>query len=313
MSRRVVVTGAFSNIGAAAAESLLERGDTVHTLTGRDAPEGTPITRADLRFDHDHLLEQLEGADALVNTYWIRLPMAGQTFEGAVENAHTLFKAARAAKVGRVVHVSVSNAPNGTNLGYYRGKAKMERLLAETGLPHTILRPTLVLSERDILTSNIVWLLRQLPVFLLPKGGTARLQPILLPEAGQLIADAVGETENRIGDLAGPEVYTFREYLELLCESCGLRRLLLPAPNGLALLATRVMGWLLSDVILSREELLGLQQELLLSHETPAGKASVRAWLLKNGSLLGRRYLNDQKRHFGERRKIALSPGRLGA
>ncbi len=307
MGRRIVVTGAFSNIGAAVAENLLERGDTVHTLTGRDVPSGSPITRADLRFDREHLVWQLRGADALVNTYWIRLPMAGQTFEGAVENAQVLFTAAREAEVGRVVHVSVSNAPNGTNLGYYRGKAKMERLLAETGLPHTILRPTLVLSERDILTSNIVWLLRQLPVFLLPKNGAAQLQPILLHEAGQLIADAIDEKENRIGDLAGPEIYTFREYIELLCEACALRRLLLPVPNGLALFATRVMGWLLSDVILSREELLGLQQELLLSHEAPAGQASVRAWLMEHGPKLGRRYLNDRRRHFGDRRTLALS------
>ncbi|MDF1564394.1 MAG: NAD(P)H-binding protein [Deltaproteobacteria bacterium] len=306
MSRKIVVTGAFSNIGAAVAKELLARGESVHSLTGRERPEGSPITRADLRFDREHLVRELEGADALVNTYWIRLPMEGQTFEGAVENAGVLFQATREAGVGRVVHVSVSNAPNGTNLGYYRGKAKMERLLAETGLPHTILRPTLVLSERDILTSNIVWLLRNLPVFFLPKGGEARLQPILLPECGRLIADAVDERENRIGDLAGPEVYTFREYLELLCEACSLRRLLLPAPNGLSLFAVSLLGFLLSDVILSEEELLGLQQELLLSQEPPAGKASVRAWLLQKGPSLGRRYLNDRRRHFGDLRVRAL-------
>ncbi|NOZ87277.1 MAG: NAD(P)H-binding protein [Deltaproteobacteria bacterium] len=306
-TRRVIVTGAFTNIGAAVARVLLERGRQVHTLTGRcPADPATPITRAPLHFERLHLVRELEGADALVNTYWIRLPMAGRSFEGAVANSRLLFDAAREAGVGRVVHISVCNAPEGRNLAYYRGKADVEDILRDTGLPHTILRPTLVVSHRDVLTNNIVWLLRRFPVFLLPGCGRARLQPILLDETARIIADAVDETGSRVADLAGPEAYTFREWVALLAESAKLRRLLIPAPSSLALLAVSLLGLLLSDVILSRQELQGLQQELLLSSEPPAGKASVRAWLLESGHSLGRRYMNDRRRHFGADRHKPL-------
>lgn len=67
------------------------------------------------------------------------------------------------------------------------------------------------------------------------------------------------------------------------------------------------MGFFLSDVILSREELLGLQQELLLSGEAPAGTGSVRDFLMANGHRLGRRYLNDRRRHFGELKTRAIA------
>jgi hypothetical protein len=56
---------------------------------------------------------------------------------------------------------------------------------------------------------------------------------------------------------------------------------------------------LLGDVVLTEEELLGLEQELLLSHEPALGTQSVRHWLQRNAESLGRTYVNDVRRHFG--------------
>ena len=82
-----MVTGAFSYTGAAVARELIGRGHTVHTLTNRRPPTaGGAVTSAPLRFDPEHLTRELAGADALVSTYWIRLPHSGQTFATAVDN-----------------------------------------------------------------------------------------------------------------------------------------------------------------------------------------------------------------------------------
>jgi NADH dehydrogenase len=110
------------------------------------------------------------GADALINTYWVRLPYAGQTFDTAVENSRLLLQAAAAAGVRRVVHLSVSNASAGTNLGYYRGKAEVEQAVRALGVPFAIVRPTLVVGPADVLTNNIAWFLRRFPLFPLPAG-----------------------------------------------------------------------------------------------------------------------------------------------
>jgi NADH dehydrogenase len=299
MSRRVVITGPFSYIGSAVARALLGRGWRVHALTNRHRPVGAEaITVAPLRFDPEHLERELQGADALVSTYWVRLPYAGQGFDGAVANSRTLIAAAARARVGRLVSVSVSNADASSSLGYYRGKAQVDEAVRAAGLPHAIVRPTLVVGPRDVLTSNIAWFLRRFPAFPVPDGGRYRIQPVTLDDTGRVVADAVEARGDLDVDAAGPEIMTFREYVRLVARACGVRRWVVGAPAWLSLLALRLLEPLLHDVVLTREELEGLAQEKLLSRQPPRGTESVSEWLRANGASLGRRYVNDLDRHF---------------
>ncbi len=298
MTKRAVVTGAFSNTGAAVARELEKRGFCLHTLTRRSPPaDMAHVTSAPLLFEREHLRRQLEGADVFVNTYWVRFARHGSTFDQAVQNIRLLVDVAKEVRVRRFVHVSVSNAAKGTHLGYYRGKARAEEYLARSGLSHAIVCPTLVVGPTDVLTNNIAWFIRRFPFFLVPRGGRYRVQPVTLADAGQIIAACAEVNANQHVDAAGPEVFTFREYLELLAELGGKRRLFLPAPNVIALAATAAAGLFLSDVVLAREELRGLEDELLISHELPLGKESVREWLKRDGGKLGRRYVNDTRLH----------------
>jgi uncharacterized protein YbjT (DUF2867 family) len=205
MTHRIVVTGAFSYIGAAVAAELVTRGFQVHSLTNRRAPHGSVISASPLRFDYEYLIGELKGADTLVNTYWVRLPHGGQTFETAVERSSMLLDAAAAAGVRRLVHVSVSNAHAGRNLGYYRGKSEVEDKVRALPISHAIVRPTLVVGPADVLTSNIAWMLRRFPVFLVP-GGRSGLQPVTLLDTARIIASLVERNDEVEVDAAGPEV-----------------------------------------------------------------------------------------------------------
>ncbi len=297
---RAVVTGAFSNIGSAVARELSRRGFEIHTLTNRRRPaHAGDVTSAPLRFDAEHLARQLEGTDVLVSTYWIRLPHGGQGFDTAVDNLQRLIDAAGRAGVGRFVHVSVSNATIDSPLGYCRGKARVDEAVRRSGLSSAIVRPTLVVGPYDVLSGNIAWFLRHVPVFPIPGGGRCRLQPVTLDDTGRIIADAAESADDLDVDAAGPEIYTFRQYVELLARACGVRRLLFGAPSWVAFAGIRLFELFLRDTVLTTEELLGLEQELLLSRATPTGSQSVEQWLMDNGAQLGRRYINDMHRHFG--------------
>lgn len=313
MSRRIVVTGAFSYIGAAVARELLRRGHAVHTLTNRTAPPAVSddrITTAPLRFGSDALVAELSGADALVNTYWIRLPHAGQTFATAVRNSRTLHAAAKRAGVRRVVHVSVSNARSGRNLGYFAGKADVEECVRQTHASFAIVRPTLVVGPADVLTNNIAWFLRRFPFFPMPDGGQYRLQPITLSDTGRIVCDALESPDSQEIDAAGPQIITFAELVRLIARACGVRRWFPAAPGWLALAGIRLVEPILRDVVLTHEELLGLEQELLLSHAPPLGRESVEDVLLAQGETIGRRYANDLYRHFGDGRRTAVTDPR---
>jgi uncharacterized protein YbjT (DUF2867 family) len=292
-----VVTGAFSFTGSFVAERLLAEGVVVRTLSRRDDPSHPLHGRVEVApfqfTDEAALVESLRGARTLYNTYWIRFEHGGSTFDRAVSNTRLLFRAARAAGVERVVHVSVSNPREDSPLPYFRGKARCEQALAESGLEHAIVRPTLVFGLRDILVSNIAWILRRFPLFLVPADGRYRVQPVSAEDVAEIAVTAEGTV-----DAAGPEVYTFDELVRAIGAAVSCRRRLVHLPIGAALAVGAAVGVGRRDAILTRDEAAGLAAELLVSHEPPLGRASFRDWLAANGDGLGRRYVSELERNF---------------
>ena len=127
-----VVTGAFGYSGKYIAERLLAAGHRVRTLTNslnRSNPFGGKVEAHPFDFDHpDRLVESLRGASTLYNTYWVRFNHKRFKHGTAVENTLKLFDAAREAGVDRVVHVSITNPSEDSNLEYFSGKARLERI-----------------------------------------------------------------------------------------------------------------------------------------------------------------------------------------
>jgi len=297
----VVITGAFSNTGAAVAAELTRRGWSSRTVTNRPTPGTSTIPSTPLRFDPDLLGRALSGADAFVNTYWVRFPHGGITFETAIHNSRLLVNAAGAASVSRFVQVSVCNASEHSSLAYFRGKAVVERLLRESGFSYGIVRPTLTVGPKDVMTNNIAWFLRRLPVFVLPAGHGYRLQPVMLDDVARMIADAVEHSGPMEVDAAGPEVVTFSDYVRRLALAMGVRRAFVMMPRGVVLAGLRVFGALLEDTVLAPEELEGLQQELLVSRSPALGMSSVFDWLGAHAREFGHVYTNDTKPRFARR------------
>jgi dephospho-CoA kinase len=198
--------------------------------------------------------------------------------------------------------VSVSNASPDSDLAYFAGKGRVEGILRESGLSRAIVRPTLVVGPPDILVSNIAWLLRRFPLFLLPGGGRYRLQPILLSETGRILAEAAESSAALEIDAAGPEILTFRDLVRLVARSIGKRRWIVGAPAWLSMAALKCVEPFVRDRILVREEYLGLSRDLLVSRALPLSSIPVGEWLLAHGDDLGRTWTNDLRRHFGEGR-----------
>jgi uncharacterized protein YbjT (DUF2867 family) len=292
-----VVTGAFSYTGSFIARRLLDDGVRVRTLTRRDDPSSPlhgKVETAPLQFaDRAALVATLRGARCLYNTYWVRFERGGTTFDRAVQNSAVLFEAAAEAGVERIVHVSVSNPSEDSPLPYFRGKAQVERALAAAGPAYAIVRPTLVFGPRDILVNNIAWILRRFPVFVMPGDGSGRVQPVSAEDVARIAVTATGTV-----DAAGPEEYTFGELVHLVGAAIGCRRRLVHAPPRFGLALGAVVGATRRDVVLTRDELEGLQASLLVSHEPPRGRDSFREWLERNGATLGRSYVSELARNF---------------
>ena len=295
-----VVTGAFSYTGRHIAEALLERGREVRTLTRRPDPSHPLAARVDRRplvFD-DSLVESLDGADTLYTTYWVRFERGGTTFARAVENTRALFAAAARAGVRRVVHLSVVNADPASPLPYFRGKAETERALRESGLSYAIVRPTLVFGPGDILLGNIAWALRRLPAFLIPGDGRYEVQPVSVRDTARICVEAGEASSNLVVDAAGPERLSYEALVRLIARATGARARVLRAHPGVAVAVARLAGFLLRDVVVTKEELDGLRAGVLVSHEPPRGRDRIGPWLEEHGAELGRRYTSELARNY---------------
>ena len=301
-----VVTGAFGYTGRYITERLLSQGRTVRTLTGhpeRANPFGDRVSVAPFHFEEPgRLAEHLMGATTLYNTYWIRFPRGDVTFERAVANTETLLAAAAQAGVERIVHVSITNPSEESPFPYFRGKARLERVLRGSALSHAIVRPTVIFGREDILINNIAWILRRFPVFGVPGSGAYRVRPIAVEDMADLCVQAGARRENEVIDAVGPETFTFDELVRLIARTIGRRARIVHVPPTIALGASRLIGYVTRDVVATKDELEGLMANLVVTDGPETGHRRLSDWLTENAAQVGTTYHSEVSRHYDQGR-----------
>jgi len=293
-----LVTGAFSYSGSCIAGRLLNSGRAVRTLTFH--PERDRVQTFPYSFDDPvALARSLEGVSTLYNTYWVRFDHGRATFANAIANSRTLFHAAQRAGVARIVHVSIANPSIESTLPYYRGKAIVERSLAELELPFAIVRPTLIFGgDRDVLANNIAWILRRMPIFALPGSGNYPVQPVHVEDLARICERAAQADGDLIVDAAGPETMTFDEFVKAIRSAVGAGSPILHLPSLAMAAVSRALGVFVGDVVLTPDEISGLTSGLLVSHHAPLGRIAFSEWLIEHGGSIGHSYANELERHF---------------
>jgi uncharacterized protein YbjT (DUF2867 family) len=294
------VTGAFSYTGSAIARELLARDRRVRTLVRSPSPPGHPLAGsvevAPLALDDEAaLVSALAGVEVLHNTFWIRFPCGRSTFEWAIAASARLFRAAAAAGVERIVHISVTRPSLASPYAYFRAKAAVDELALAGPVPATVVRPSLVFGGRqEILVNNIAWFLRRLPVFAVPRRA-CRVQPVHVDDVARL---AVEEAGPGVVDAVGPETFTYRSLVECVAAAVGTRTRLVPLPERTVTSFGHAAGLALRDTVVTREELGALAASLLTSDGPPRGTTRFSEWVAGQGDWLGREYHSELDRHW---------------
>lgn len=302
MNTKVAVTGAFGYSGKYIARRLIAQGKQVITLTGN--PERAndfkgQIEAQPFNFDRPQALRRsLQGVDTLFNTYWVRFDHGDRTFSRAVANTRTLIRAAVEAGVRRLVHVSITNPSLDSPLPYFKGKAELEAEIQASKLSYAIIRPTVIFGREDILINNIAYLLRRFPLFATPGAGDYRLQPVYVEDMAQICTEAGAQDTNTIIDAVGPDIFTFNDLLRLIAQQIGSRARIFHVPSTVALGLSRVLGFWLKDVVLTRDEVEGLRANLLVSEKEPTGVTHLADWLAENADWVGKQYASEIARHY---------------
>jgi NADH dehydrogenase len=297
---RVVVTGAFGYSGRYIASRLLEAGHKVVTLTNslrRENPFGEKVQALPFHFEQPELLaKSLEGMDALINTYWVRFDHRLFTYSQAAANTKILFQAAKRAGVRRIVHLSITNPDIHSDLPYFRGKAELESVLASLGVSYCVLRPAVLFGKEDVLVNNIAWSLRHFPVFGVFGAGDYKLQPIYVDDLALAAVEKAAGARDEVLNAIGPETFTYRELVETVGRSLGLKRLVAGVPPGLGYWGCRAVGLLVRDVIITRQEIQGLMEGRLYVDAPPLGATKLTDWIQRHKDTLGRHYTSELAR-----------------
>ncbi|NTU63485.1 MAG: NAD(P)H-binding protein [Chloroflexi bacterium] len=302
MSELHVVTGAFGYSGKYITSRLLDAGVRVRTLTNslqRANSFGDQVEAYPFNFDDQAaLIASLRGATVLYNTYWIRFNTKEPGFQHsvAVENTLKLFEAARQAGVSRVVHTSITNLSEDSPLEYFNGKAVLERALKESRLSYAILRPNMLFGHEDILINNIAWTLRKLPVFGIFGNGQYRLQPMHVDDFADLAVAQGKDRSDRVIDAIGPETFTYRRLVEEIGNIIGVKRPIVAVPPAIGYAVGAVLGKLVGDVMITRDEVEGLMADLLVTSSPPAGSTRLTDWARQHADTLGKHYASELAR-----------------
>ncbi len=110
--------------------------------------------------------------------------------------------------------------------------SKTENLIIQELHNSTIIRPSVILGNGDQFLSNL------LPIFnisfFIPLfgDGSKKFQPVLIDDVVEFISQIIGNenSDQRLFELGGPEVFTYREFYSLIAEIMNKKRVFVPVP-----------------------------------------------------------------------------------
>ena len=227
--RTVFLTGATGFIGARVRERLARDGVEVRALARAARPAGGgPETwvAGDLG-SPDAWVESVRGCDAILHLAASTGKASAAEHERVnVAGTRALLDAARAAGVGRFLHVSTIAVryPELRRYPYARSKLAAEELVRASGLDWTVLRPTVVLGSGSPIGASLAGLAR-LPATPIFGPGRALVQPVHVDDVASACVEAL--EDGLVGsavDLGGPETLPFAELLRRLRVAAGRSR-----------------------------------------------------------------------------------------
>ena len=137
--------------------------------------------------------QQLDGADAVV---MLQAQISATTLTPFVRNtvvsSQNVLGAIKAHGIPYLIHVSSSVVKSVANDPYTTTKRDQERLVAQSGIPHVVLRPTLMFGWFD--RKHLGWLSRfmqRVPVFPIPGDGRYSRQPLYVGDFCEIIASCL--------------------------------------------------------------------------------------------------------------------------
>jgi NADH dehydrogenase len=265
MARVVTVFGGSGFIGRYVVRRLARTGKTVRVAVrdteralflktagrlGEIVPLHAPVS------DDGAVKRAVEGADWVVNLVGVLTESRATSFQSIhADGAARVARAAAAAGVKRLVHVSAIGADPASDSRYAASKGDGENAVRAAFPGATILRPSIVFGPEDNFFNRFAGMTRMLPFMPVIEGAT-RMQPVYAGDVADAVLaalrsdDAIGKTY----ELGGPKVWLFVDLLAYILKVTGRNLSLVNMPVPLVRLQACLLE-MLPGKLLTRDQL----------------------------------------------------------
>ncbi|MEK7806464.1 MAG: NAD(P)H-binding protein [Chloroflexota bacterium] len=245
----VLVTGATGFLGRRVVPELQSLGHEVRCLVHTPGRERIFPTRSvDIHYgsvlDVDALAAAFYGAEAVVSLVGIIRRGKGATYDAINrQGVANLVAAAKQVRTKHFIQVSAIGASSDRAYPYLYSKWQGEQEVVSSGLPYTIVRPSIMFGEGDEFLTTLAGLVRVFPLAPVAGSGRNRLQPISADDLARCIALAVDreDLKGRAIEIGGPQQLSYNEIVAVVGRALGKRRPRLHLPISLMYLATALL------------------------------------------------------------------------
>jgi len=269
----ILVTGANGFVGRNLVGRLLKDGIAVRALVRNPAKAarlrdlGAELAEGDLS-NPSSLETAVKGCDRVVHLVGIIQEAPGVTFKGVhIDGTRNVLDAAKKEGVKQFFLQSALGTRPNAKSQYHRTKWEAEELVRASGLPFTILRPSLIYGPGDLFTIRLAETIKISPVLPVIGSGRSKIQPIFIDDVTECIQKISTSDSylNEMYEIGGPEQLTYEEVTKAIAAALGIRRPTVHMPMFFMRTMAKVAETVLSKPPVTIDQLIMLQEDNVCS------------------------------------------------
>ena len=110
--------------------------------------------------------------------------------------------------------------------------SKAEDLVIKNLQNAVVIRPSVILGNNDQFLSNLLPIFKMsffIPLF---GDGSKKFQPVLIDDVVEFVSKTIEDSkkDKQLFELAGPDIFTYREFYNLIADAMNKKRVLVPTP-----------------------------------------------------------------------------------
>jgi uncharacterized protein YbjT (DUF2867 family) len=269
----ILVTGGTGFVGSHLIKRMRQEGLPVRTIV-RDPDKaetlkdlGVDVVKGDVS-DIASLEKAATGVERVIHLVGIIQEAPGATFQGVhVDGTRNVINAAKLSGVRHFFYQSALGTRPNAKSEYHQTKWAAEEIVRASGIPYTILRPSLIYGPGDQFTLRLSEMIRLSPFLPVIGSGKSKIQPIFIDDVSMCILKAVTSDccFNEIYELGGPDQLTYEEVTVAIAEAMGVKRPTVHLPLFFMKAAAAVFETVLPKPPVTTGQLIMLQEDTVCS------------------------------------------------